>query len=56
MKTYTASEKDAWDYSPKFTGAGYRTPARRWLKRCLHKSARMQTKQELREMREEQAL
>jgi hypothetical protein len=55
MKTYAASEKNARDYSPKFTGAGYRTPARRWLKRCLHKSARTQTKQDLRELQEEPA-
>ncbi len=48
MQCYGFPEKDAWIYSPKSEGMQYRTPARRWWKRYLHKSARQKAKKELR--------
>jgi hypothetical protein len=48
MKCYGMPEKDAWIYSPKSEGMQYRTPARRWWKRYLHRSARAKAKEEIR--------
>jgi hypothetical protein len=48
MRCYGFPEKDAWVYSPKSEGMQYRTPARRWWRRYLHRSARTVAKAELR--------
>ena len=47
MRGYGFPEKDPWIYSPKSEGMQYRTPARRWWKRYLHKSARVKGKEDI---------
>jgi hypothetical protein len=54
MRCYGFPEKDAWIYFPRCEGMQYRTPARQYWKRYLHRSARTAAKAELRCMREEQ--